>query len=271
MCQAEEIDLYVMAGQSNMFGIVQMPDLSADLAAPQNIPFKFSLQYVPTRNFYSAGFVDLQPLNNFTNSDGSPQYFLSTFASELTFGQTLQQRSPNKVAILKVAANGTNLAVDWNPATSTSLYHRLVNTTAEAVAELSALGYQPEVKGLVWVQGEADAEKQAYVQSYGTNLGAFFDSLRTEIWFPQGVPIIVNQLHSLESGQFAGTVRTAQAATVAARNDHVYLLNSDDQTLYDDRVHFTGPMQLEVGRRLANFFYPATVPEPSSLQGASQH
>ena len=136
------------------------------------------------------------------------------------------------------------------------------------MAELSALGYQPEVKGLVWVQGEADAENQAYAQSYGANLGAFFDSLRAETWFPQEVPIIVNRMHSLAGLQFAATVRNAQTTTVAARSDHVYLLNNDDQTLYVDRVHYSGPMQLEVGRRLANFFYPAPVPEPSSAQAA---
>jgi hypothetical protein len=211
---------------------------------------------------------DLQPLSNFTNPDSSPKYFISTFASELTFGQVLQQRSATKVAILKVSGNGTSLAVDWNPATPTSLYHRLVNTTSDAMAELTALGYQPKVKGLVWVQGEEDAGTQANAQSYGANLGAFFDSLRTETWFPQEVPIIVNQLHAMAGIQYASVVRNAQATTVAARTDHVYLLNNDDQMLYTDKIHYTGPMQLEVGRRLANFFYPIAVPEPSSAQAA---
>jgi hypothetical protein len=259
--RAENIDLYVMAGQSNIFGIVTIDnDLPAELQAPQDIPFKFSLRYVPTKNFISDGFIDLQPLSNFGST-----YFLSTFASELTFGQILQQRSATKIAILKVAANGSSLAVDWDPADPTSMYQRLTMTTDEALVELAGLGYQPTVKGLVWVQGETDSENQTRAQKYANNLDGFINALRTQDWFPSEVPMVINQLHAATNTTYAATVRNAQSSVALGRTDNIQLLNIDDLSLYADGIHYTNAMQLEVGRRLANVFLPA-VPEPSLME-----
>jgi hypothetical protein len=258
--RAESIDLYVMAGQSNIYGILGREELPSDLAAPQDIPFKFSMQYVPTRNFVSDGFIDLQPLSNL-----GPQYLLSTFASELTFGQAMRQQSARKIAILKVAANATTLVVDWNPAIPTSLYNPLTSTTNEAMIELADLGYQPSVKGVVWVQGENDAQTATDANNYRDNLSGFLDALRTEAFFSADVPVVVNQLHTATNIRFAATVRNAQAAAIAGRVDNVHLLNNDDLTLYVDGIHYSATMQLEVGKRLADF-YLSVVPEPPAAQ-----
>ena len=271
ICRAERIDLYVMAGQSNMYGILGRDEVPPDLLAPQDIPFKFSMQYTPTRTFVSDGFIDLQPLSNF-----GFQYFISTYASELTFGEAMRQGSDRKIAILKVCANATTLAVDWNPDNTVNpdnpatppLYRRLIDATSEALDELADLGYQPAVKGLVWVQGENDAQVQAYAQSYASNLGGFLDSLRSEEFFPVEVPIVVNQLHIGVNIPYDDPVRNAQATVTANRLDNIHLLNNDDLTLYSDLIHYSAEMQFEVGRRLAGIYLSA-VPEPSSVSIAA--
>ena len=113
--------------------------------------------------------------------------------------------------------------------------------------------------------GEEDSQNQTNAQNYANNLGGLINALRTEPWFPAEIPMVINQLHAATNTVYATTVRNAQATVVAARSDNVRLLNNDDLTLYTDRIHYTNPMQLEVGRRLANIFSPA-VPEPSTIE-----
>ena len=103
----ETLRVFIFAGQSNMVGSdsktedIQLFPPFAGLDAPQP-RVRFSYCLGREDKLTSDGWVDLRPIENIVGP-------------ELSFARKVTQTLRAPIAIIKVAAGGTELGGDWNP------------------------------------------------------------------------------------------------------------------------------------------------------------
>lgn len=247
-CSAEPIRVYLMAGQSNMVGGAPDP-APANLSPQSNILYQWRIQRdVGVRNETTTW----GPLKSLVGMNVG-----SSYGSELSFGNAMAARIPGKVAILKVAANGTSLATRWMPGQNDSeaLYAWMIEKVNSSLDQLRGLGYQPTVAGFVWIQGEGDAGAQDRALAYGANLTTLVSALRTDLGVPN-LPVVLNELHADVARVYRNEVRQGQRAAAAA-DPNMHIVNGDDLGLLSDSVHFLSTTHIEMGRRLADLLAPS--------------
>lgn len=251
LAAAVPIDVYLgPAGQSN--GVGKFGPAPGHLSAPQQHFFRFWTE--------SGGIVgaDTRPLQ--------PMYvFGGAFGAELSFGQQFSE----KIAVIKVAKSGSPMS-EW--AEGQPMFDRLKSEVAAGLADLVSQGYEPTIKGMMWVQGEYDANFQATADVYDTNLTQLIEDVRAE--WGQQVRFVYNQLHAdlpqnWPAMQWVDDIREAQR-NVAASVPNVRMVNVDNLELDPrDYLHFSPAMQDELGQRFAKaFLSPADLDYNGLVDGA---
>lgn len=129
-------------------------------------------------------------------------------------GTSLGQIDPDPTAALKVI----QLGLDWNPSSDRELLHQL----------LSKVPAGADVAGVLWVQGEADAQDVAMANAYAENLSDFIAALRSA-WGP--VPVVLAELAS--EAPLAGLIRAAQHSVDAV------VIDADDLLFKPDGLHYS--------------------------------
>lgn len=125
---------------------------------------------------------------------------------------------------------------------------------AEKLAELDAAGLAYEGAGMLAVYGEADSATDAEALLFIDRL----EESRTDIETEYGLTLPVVAIPRLNDGIDAGnlganTMRLEMAAWEAADPGARVLVNTDDQSLRSDNVHYTNAMSMAVGQRLGLF------------------
>jgi hypothetical protein len=230
-CFSSPIELYIVAGQSNVTGAWGPPP--ASVAGVQDVPYRYWM-YTDAGLFSDT--IQLQPLSGIVPA--------ATFSVELSFAQRLAQTRP--VAIVKVAWIGSG-APAWLPERE-NLFPHLLTQVNLALADLTADGYEPTVAGLLWVQGEADATIEWAAQRYAQHIRAIFAAARHHYG---DFPMLLNQLHSDNvtnpTMPFVDIVREQQRE--AAFAEGIRMVNGDDLPI--DRGHFSPEMSVALGERFA--------------------
>lgn len=176
---AEPVRVFIFAGQSNMEGadsriqdVKQFPPF-AGLEAPQP-KVRFSYCIGRENKKRSNGWVDLQPVNNWVGP-------------ELSFARTVLASVDAPLAIIKVAAGGTDLGNDWNPDEpgGFKMYPLLLETVRSSLKQLRDEGVDYRLEGFVWHQGENDMFNKDYMAHYGDNLEHFITRCRADLKVPK--------------------------------------------------------------------------------------
>ena len=171
--------VFIFAGQSNMVGsdshvqdIGKFPPF-AGLEKPQ-ADVKFSYCIGREDKLESAGWVDLQPV------DG-------VVGPELSFARRVTHNVKAPLAIIKVAAGGTDLGGDWNPdePSGFKLYPLALDWIRKALADLDRRNIAYRLEGFFWHQGENDMFNEGYRSSYGRNLKNFLACWRRDLGAPK--------------------------------------------------------------------------------------
>jgi hypothetical protein len=246
---AAPISVFVMAGQSNMVGGATDP-VSPGLSPQPDILYQYRLQTRVTPTVVRADSEDWGPLRSLAGEVAGV-----TWGADLAFGQEMSRRLSTPVAILKVAANGTGLAVHWLPTIQDGLYPWMLEKVNTTMGQLTAEGYQPTIAGFVWVQGEGDANTLAIAQAYDDNLATLAQHVRADFGVAN-LPFLINEAHIDLARTYTDELRASQRAAAAA-DPNMYIINADDLALGPDSVHFTGAMYNEVGRRFADLLVPS--------------
>ncbi|MGC4016966.1 MAG: sialate O-acetylesterase [Luteolibacter sp.] len=172
---AGEVDVYLLAGQSNMQGIARLADLPArDLSPVQGVMFWNGKEFEP-----------LTPGKTRSSANEGE------FGPELAFAHAIP--SPKRpVFLIKYSASGMPLDPGWNsgvwlggrkpgrvnffPGNDRAdpnhgrLYAEMIARFGEGLAFLSQQGHTPVVRGLLWMQGEQDAKHEESANHYPANL-----------------------------------------------------------------------------------------------------
>ncbi|MDZ7615630.1 MAG: sialate O-acetylesterase [Patescibacteria group bacterium] len=236
------LKVFVLAGQSNMMGqYAYNADLPAELQGNQPA--------VLLR--HNGVWTVLKPGHGVSSTQ---------FGPEVTFGHDMDAAWGNAdIALVKYAVGATTLAVDWNSQTPGTLYNNLLTTVNTAMSELSA-GYDAELAGMIWMQGESDGLNAAYAAAYEDNLRQFIASIRDDLG-EDNLPFVLAQISEATAWTHGDVVRAAQW-DVGNSMFNTRVFSTADLPLYSN--HYNAAGQMELGSRFATAML-TMVPEPSAM------
>ncbi|MGI9454937.1 MAG: sialate O-acetylesterase, partial [Aeoliella sp.] len=234
---AEQIDLFIMAGQSNMVGSARLDVLPA--GHPHEYP---EILYTHDSDGLTDDWGPLQARlrNNLIER--------RWFGPEFTFGRRMVELGIENVGIIKYGRSGSSLSTKWSP--DSDLRNDFYAFVDQALASLTDDGHTYRLAGFVWVQGSGDAQVLESAQEYDENLGQFIGEIEGRYG---ETTTVLNRYHIDSSRPYVSELRTSQSE-LGDVDPSVYLIHTDDLDLRTDNIHFTHDTHLEVGERLADTY-----------------
>jgi hypothetical protein len=249
--------VYLLAGQSNMVGGAGAGEGDPAIPAPYNVA-----QPAVQIRWMNGDWAALQ--QGFS-------YEYNSFGPEVSFGYRLHNTiyPTDSIYLVKYAVGGTHLATEyneWNP-NGGALYNGLKTAVNNAMQNLTAAGKSPQIAGMIWMQGESDANNATYAAEYATNLTNFITRLRSDLATPN-MPFVVGRIttHYDTSPPGGAAVVRAAEMTVPGKVGHASWINTDDLEQNPAQPwHYGTQGQIDLGIRFANAIAAIPVPEPSML------
>ncbi|NBC27952.1 MAG: hypothetical protein GVY08_13895 [Bacteroidetes bacterium] len=268
------MNLYILAGQSNMDGEGSVEDLPPYL----NRVFENAWIYNPNRRddqqpVDDRGFWErLRPGHGAGfRTDGSRNYYSERFGPELSFTSKLLEKKPEeKILIYKYAKGGSSIHPDvttgwgcWDPnyhhgnGINQWTYfqyhlHRALETAEKKFG-------RTEPAGIAWHQGESDASQtRTIAEAYGENLSKVLNSIRKEVGYSV-LPIAVGQISDSMMGRgkrkqtypFGDVVKSAQRQFVE-QDKHAALVKAPENHGFIDAWHYDSQTYIDLGIRFAD-------------------
>lgn len=226
---AQPVDLFLLIGQSNMAGrgVVEARD---QVPIAGVFSFNKEMAWVPA----------VDPIH-FDRPDRTGVGLGRNFASTL-----IELKAAKSVGLIPAAFGGSALQ-EWTPG---SLHY--TNAVARVKAALAAAGQGARLRGILWHQGEADANEEERAVTYRIRFARMIAALRKDLG-AELVPVVIGQL-----GEFVLEKSSSQLGKVnselAVIPLHVPLSGFvASQGLKDkgDQLHFDAASLREFGRRYA--------------------
>lgn len=296
----KNVDVYILAGQSNAAGFTPI----ASLFKPYTYGGEMNADKV---NEYMNGYKDVLyygvTQSNSPETAGASWTVVSSgkganayrIGPELGFAEAMSAYyggSNGKAALIKYAvgstgftnANGTITGTygNWmSPSLKEEkvgqgvtliekaglMYDNLIKTFEMGINDLIAQGYNPVIKGALWLQGCQDACVEADAPQYCNYISLLIKDLRknvgeilTEKSLEQDVsemPFVICKIgENLEAATYEDIVRK-QMQMAAASNVNVRIVETTgfilpDENDNNDRWHFAGKDIIEIGKRFAS-------------------
>ncbi len=255
--------LILIAGQSNAVGFDAKPGELPASELDRQVRFWWRCGDPPPDEHDSLGrrwsHLQPQPLGrpklprenrqygNFAQPEGG-------FGPEIGLARTLLTKQPSQpLAMVKAAFSGTGLRTDWDPASdgeAGSCYRALVQETRAAIKAAREDGDPVQLRAMVWVQGESDANAED-ASRYEERLRAMLTSLRQDLQAPGLVVLLaVNTRFHEDRNEFVPRIVAAQTA-VADADPRVEYVDTSQASIANP-VHFDAAGTLEVGRLCAD-------------------
>jgi hypothetical protein len=237
------VDVYLLAGQSNMVGFGQTVSLEPRLRVAQDdVWLYWSGQPV---------WQGLQPASAYTST--SHRYF----GPEVPMGRALADAHPDRaIYLIKHAVGGTALHDFWYPGETTNDpsagegYTVWWDTVEAGLAALTADGQEPVVRGMVWMQGESDAISAETAAAYATNLEHLIARVRADTGVAD-LPFVTAQIDCRGLCDHRDVVNAAMVS-VAGTDPAVHTFGTEDCGRYPtDGWHYQGPGVRAIGERFA--------------------
>ena len=250
---ATTVPFYIFIGQSNT-GWLGIGGMTAEEKAAYGGRIPETEIWNPANGGYEARWA---PLEDGTNTRCENFADPTAFGAEASLFAGLQKQKKTRRMLYKQGQGGTSLAVDWKPVVpyqggAGSRYSQFTQWLTLAVAQADAAGVKLELKGLLWMQGETDAEKEESANAYLANLREFFKAVDT-LW--QGLAVkhglskepykrVVGRINA-PGFKFRDAVRKAQEAYCADASQRTVLIDTDAYPL--DWVHYKAAGQIQFG------------------------
>ena len=179
---ADNIDLFILAGQSNMQGwrsdAKQYPADKKQLDS--RIPFYYeTIGYDSSQKQWGI----LKPqLGHFQSGH---------FGPEITFGRALL-KTGHVPAIFKYSLGGSSLKLDWKAPGQQGIYDNMVSSIKTAIQTLKAQGHAVTPRAIIWIQGESDADSVQLSTEYYWHLKKMLKHLRNSVIRHPSTPVILS-------------------------------------------------------------------------------
>ena len=262
--QKKRIDIYLIGGQSNATGQGYLKNLPQDFKIDTSV-----LIFHSGKPHLNSGAKPLtwHPLRQASESP-------DRFGPELGFGNRIKKLRPKRnIAIIKHAHSGTNLYSQWNPGSTErdtiiwgAQYTAFVKTVNAGIEELRKQGYQVTIKGMLWQQGESDADRIEKSSEYGQNLARFILRVRQQFEVPKmkfvygyiypppttgpGPENVRKAQHDI--AQKSKTSLSVKRAILVETDDLNHRANDPNSPHPNDHIHFGTLGTLQLGIRMAD-------------------
>jgi len=268
----ENLDVWVLAGQSNMQGV---SDLAGALPPDERV-----------WNFTSAGHWEIatEPLHKLWQSytpvhktmmrgNQTPEQYAKSDAEMdaedsknnaraglgISFGKSMADALGRPIGLIPAAHGGTSLD-QWNPTLKDkggeSLYGAMLQRIADAGGNL---------RGILWYQGESEGWDTTIANTYSDRFVTWVERVRADTGIPD-LPVLTVQIGcvSLDSVNLSAwnTIRQTQYL-FPGRVSGTTVTTAVDLTL-EDCIHISAPGLIRLGRRLARQALALTENKPLS-------
>jgi hypothetical protein len=236
-----ELDIYVLAGQSNMSGRGSIRELPAGFPDHRERIFNYSNAGVwepatPPID-HPVGQVDDISRDDAGVGPGLP------FASRL-----LDRQRGTAIGLVPCAKGGSRID-DWARRVGR---HSLYGSCIARVREAAAHGV---VRGILWYQGESDTESDDASSAWSVKFMALVDALRQDLGNPD-LPVVFAQLGNLSESRRREPRFQAweglKAAQRSVQGRAILMVRTDDLPLSKDGLHLATAAQQQLGARLAD-------------------
>lgn len=151
--EPHEVDVVILAGQSNMVGIANVEALIAnDSASFEKVRLGF-------RHTHIRYLCDNNKGYRFTPVNLGEGWDSRFFGPEIGLSEYWEEHFPDReLYIIKCAFGATKMYDEWRPSSpaETNRYHRFVEHLDRSIAELERHGMTPRLLAMCWMQGEGD-------------------------------------------------------------------------------------------------------------------
>ncbi|HVF10752.1 MAG TPA: sialate O-acetylesterase [Abditibacteriaceae bacterium] len=259
----ENLDVWVLAGQSNMQGV---GELDAVLAPDERV-WSFSSagrweiaeeplhrlweSFTPVhQNFMRAALT--QDQRNVSNEEIAAREAESRTTGGglgIAFGRSMADAVQRPIGLIPAAHGGTSLE-QWSTQLKSEGGHSLYGAMLERIERAEGV-----LKGVLWYQGESDALTPEVAPSYGERFAAWVQQLRTDL-AREDLPVIVVQLGRFTSPVENTPVEKAWDEVRQAQYDlpetvpHTGVTSAVDLGLVDP-IHINAYGLIRLGKRLA--------------------
>jgi hypothetical protein len=233
-------EIYVLMGQSNMSGRGVVAEAPADLRTPD-----------PRIRLYGNDGVwkpAVEPVDAFEGQiDAVSTDLIAAVGPALAFAKGLIEKEPRQVILVPCAKGGSAIG-QWARSTDrATLYGSCLARVREAAPE-------GRLAGLLWYQGETDAESAARAEAWSSRFVKVVESFRADIGAPALSVLVVGLGDPPVAGQYAGrfpawsVVQRAQANLPLSNHIHV---SAAGLPMNPDQLHLSTAGQIALGRRMA--------------------
>ncbi|MHC4939974.1 MAG: sialate O-acetylesterase [Planctomycetota bacterium] len=241
---AGEVDVYILAGQSNMQGKGRVKHLENLLADEMTAAPYRDLRHDGKWRVRDDAFIwYLGRHGALTVGYGTKPNMIGP---ELGFGWVVADASPNPVLLIKIAWGGKSLAEDFLPPSAGGpgpFYTQTIEHARSVLREMPKLfpklkGKRPRLAGFVWFQGWNDMINKDRVNAYPDRMAHFIRDVRKDLEAP-GLPFVIGEL-GVEGEEAKGNkkeFRTAQAAAAKLPEFKGNVAFARTAPLYDMAIH----------------------------------
>ena len=233
--QAQTIDVFILAGQSNMEGKGQVAGVTTPGTLEYmvaNDPANFGhLVSSGTNNWITRSDVSIAsttgPGNSLINGGLTVGFGSSSnqIGPELGFGTVIGDAYANDVLIIKTAWGGKSLQTDFRPPSAALkrggevgfYYNEILNQVNTVRNNLStyAPGYTDiELKGFGWHQGWNDRVNQSATDEYEENMVDFINDIRFDLGAAE-LPFVIANTGIGAEAQYGGNPLSGRALDLA--------------------------------------------------------
>lgn len=243
-----KVKVFLLGGQSNMSGWTPLSEVPVELR--RNHPeVLIWIDGGEAPGSVSRRWMSLIP------GLGKSETFIGP---ELSFGPELAQYFPDeKIALLKYSYGGTDLVTHWRPPSSGEttgfFYEGFIKSVYDGLASLP-VGLEPEIAGMIWMQGESDANQTKEVaDEYEFNLTNLIHDIRSEFNVPE-MPFVIGQIsEALAWDAFGSTIRKTQSDLGKKLLNTSTIITTD--LGFTDQWHYNGIGEIMLGERFASSVY----------------
>ena len=246
------LQLFALAGQSNMVGISPLPAEQPPL--PRAFVFGNDYRWHEAREPVD----DPKDQVDLVSRDVSPHLGTSP---GVAFARAVLEAKPEAALGLVPCAKGNTTIREWGRALSDdSLY-------GSCLKRLGAAASMGQVAGVLFFQGEADAYDPALakgrtvsVDDYGARFTAFVLDLRRDLGRPR-LPVVFARIGTTTTPDGFPNWRRIQEQQEAVRLPCVAMIETADLPTWDN-VHYTTESYQEIGRRFARSYLALLAAQP---------
>jgi hypothetical protein len=234
---ADQLDLYLLTGQSNMKGRGVMPEPPKRDPRLVMMHLKDDAWYLARHPIHLVG--DAETFTGHDNAGVGPG---------MAFAESLLAKNPKLAIGLVPCAVGGSPIERWEK--GAKLYEEAMRRAKLAMQTTATV--KAKIRGVLWLQGESNAN-QAGLAVHEAKLLKLIDDLRAELGQPE-LPFIACTIGEMGDASKA-TNKSAMnqlLLSLASKRAHTGCVDARDlKTHIGDSVHFDTAAQNEIGKRFA--------------------